>query len=169
MKTAAAKYSPGFIRPYEFSDGPDYPTGRRAGESVGDFIRRKQVEELRACGKGIFAPVPIHYSLAAEQNRRDAVMRRSLARPMPWRTEGYIQECYAAAMKAKCAAPPAGPIIDLQATERCEHTAPLQLAAPVAAVAKPAKVKARKRAVRKRKHIVIMGRGGPHRISIPAW
>lgn len=47
------------LRPYAYEEGPDYPKGRKKGESVSEFIRRLQLVELRRDCKNIFAPVAL--------------------------------------------------------------------------------------------------------------
>lgn len=58
------------LRPYSIEEGPSYPSGRRKGESVNAFIRRKQAEELASATKGIFKPVSLHYDPHAAIRQR---------------------------------------------------------------------------------------------------
>ena len=68
------------LQSYGPNDGPEYPTGRRKGETVSVFIRRKQAQEKQALGKGIFAPVNLSCAALEDQRRRYAAHLRALYR-----------------------------------------------------------------------------------------
>jgi len=88
------------LRSYTLEQSPPYPTGRKRGESVGDFIRRLQTAELRKGQKNIFASVALRYSPPPPPRMPKAP---HISEYNGWfgRRDEYERTEYAAAMKRK--------------------------------------------------------------------
>lgn len=65
------------LRSYTLDEGPSPYKGRRKFEDLSDFVMRKQIENLRADCKNIFAPVNVGpHDPTAETRRRIASAAR---------------------------------------------------------------------------------------------
>lgn len=93
---------------YAYDEGPAYPKGRRKNESVSEFFRRLQAQELRKDCKDIFAPLRIEAPNVGEKRRKalaTALLQKKsprIDRRDPWTI--YKEAMQAKAERVGCAA-----------------------------------------------------------------